>query len=186
MQAAIDAMFENGYHGTSVRQIAERANMSVANVYYYFPSKHDLLFRFMANSADQLLAQLEDMLHRTEPDPAHRLAAAVRLFVIRHTVRQAAALVAVTELRSLEEEARIAVVAKRNAVEGLFRRIVQHGVEEGVFTTADVRLSVRAILDMGSSVSAWYRAGGSLSGEQIADRYAEMALAIVGAPTPTD
>jgi AcrR family transcriptional regulator len=177
--AAIQAMFENGYHGTSVRQIADRAGMSVANVYYYFPSKHDLLFRFMDDSAQSLLAQLEDMLLRTPPDPQLRLAAAVRLFVVRHTIHQARAFVAATELRALEPEAREVVIARRNAIEATFRRIVSHGVEEGVFDVEDVGLTVRAVLDMASSVSGWYRRNGSLSGDDIAERYVELALAMV-------
>jgi AcrR family transcriptional regulator len=180
VDAAIDAMFENGYHGTSVREIADRAGMSVANVYYYFPSKHDLLFSFMSASADQLQRQLEETLERTPEDPRRRLSAAVRVFVERHTIRQAAAFVAATELRALEPEARRTVVAKRDAIEQVFREIVAHGIDRGVFTADDPGLAVRAILDMGSSVSSWYRAGGKLAGSEIGDRYVEFSLAVVG------
>ena len=182
VEAAIEAMFENGYHGTSVREIADRAGMSVANVYYYFPSKHDLLFRFMEGSADQLLQQLEAMLAEADPDPRTRLAEAVRLFVLRHTVRQAAAFVAATELRALDQAAREVVVARRNAIESVFRQIVQQGVDDGSFVVEDVALAVRAILDMASSVSSWYRPEGSLSGADIAEHYVGLALAVVGAP----
>lgn len=181
VDAAIAAMFEHGYHGTSVRQIADRAGMSVANVYYYFPSKHDLLFRFMEDSAIGLLAQLDDMLQHTPADPRLRLSGAVRLFVVRHTARQAAAFVAATELRALEPAAREVIVARRNAIEAVFRQIVAEGVEVGVFRTDDPNLAVRAILDMSSSVSAWYRSGGSLSGDEIAERYVGLALAMAGA-----
>jgi AcrR family transcriptional regulator len=181
VEAAIAAMFENGYHGTSVREIADRAGMSVANVYYYFASKHDLLFRFMDNSAAQLLVQLEDVLASAREEPAERLAAIVRMFVQRHTIRQAAAFVAATELRALDDDARATVVARRNAIEALFREVVADGVARGAFTTTDPTLAVRAILDMGSSVSSWYRQGGSMSGAEIADRYVELALSLVGA-----
>lgn len=173
-------MFENGYHGTSVREIADRARMSVANVYYYFPSKHDLLFRFMENSAEQLLDQLEAALAGAADDPAERLAVMVRLFVERHTIRQAAAFVAATELRALDRKARAAVVARRNAIEALFREVVHDGVARGAFHVEDPDLAVRAILDMGSSVSSWYRKGGRMSGVDIADRYVTLALTMVG------
>ncbi len=42
--AAIEAMNEHGYHGTSVREIADRAGMSSAALYHHFSSKQDLLF----------------------------------------------------------------------------------------------------------------------------------------------
>lgn len=181
VEAAIAAMFENGYHGTSVREIADRAGMSVANVYYYFQSKHDLLFQFMDNSAKQLLAQLEDAVSRAPDEPAARLAVVVRVFVERHTLRQAAAFVAATELRALDDDARATVVSRRNAIEALFREVVRDGVQRGAFTAEDPHLAVRAILDMASSVSSWYRAGGGMSGAEIADRYVALALALVGA-----
>lgn len=184
VQAAIAAMFENGYHGTSVRQIADRAGMSVANVYYYFPSKHDLLFRFMDDSAVQLLARLRDLLSQTPADPLHQFGAAIRLFVERHTLHQAAAFVAATELRALEPDARAVIVSRRNDIEAVFRGIVSDGVAAGAFRTDDVGLAVRAVLDMGSSVSSWYRADGPMSGPTIADRYVALALLMVGAPEP--
>ena len=189
VDAAIAAMFEHGYHGTSVRQIADRAGMSVANVYYYFPSKHDLLFRFMEGSAIQLQARLQELLEGLPADHVERFRAAIRLFVERHTVSQAAAFVASTELRALDDEARAAVIARRNGIEEVFRAIVREGVDAGVFQVDDLKMTVRAILDMGSSVSSWYRAGGSLSGAEISDRYVGLALKLVGvpadAPTPT-
>ena len=180
VDAAIAAMFEHGYHGTSVRQIADRAGMSVANVYYYFPSKHDLLFRFMEGSAIQLQGRLQDLLERIPDDHVERFRAAIRLFVERHTVSQAAAFVASTELRALDDDARAAVIARRNGIEEVFRAIVREGVDAGVFQVDDLKMTVRAILDMGSSVSSWYRAGGSLSGAEISDRYVELALKLVG------
>lgn len=183
-QAAIAAMFESGYHGTSVRQIADRAGMSVANVYYYFPSKHDLLFRFMDDSAVQLLARLRELLSHTPDDPLQQFGAGVRLFVERHTVHQAAAFVAATELRALEPDARAVIVARRNDIEAVFRQIVSDGVAADAFRTDDVDLTVRAVLDMGSSVSSWYRADGPMSGSAIADRYVALALDMVGAREP--
>jgi AcrR family transcriptional regulator len=181
VDAAIAAMFVQGYHGTSVRQIAERAGMSVANVYYYFPSKHDLLFRFMSDSAAQLLGRLEHLLADVPDDPTERLAAALRLFVERHTIRQAASFVAATELRALDDDARAVVVGQRNAIEAVFRELVADGVDQGVFHVDDVALTVRAILSMASSVSSWYRPDGGMSGAAIAENHVGLALRMVGA-----
>jgi AcrR family transcriptional regulator len=183
VNAAVALMFENGFHGTSVRQIAERAGMSVANVYYYFPSKHDLLFRFMTDSVVELTAELDATVAEATDEPAARLAAVVRLFVERHTLRQAAAFVAATELRSLAPEARADIVGRRDRIEAVFRTIVAEGVAAGTFTVADPALAARAILDMGSSVSSWYRPGGVLSGEEVAARYVGFAMELVGSAT---
>ncbi|MBV9953181.1 MAG: helix-turn-helix transcriptional regulator, partial [Acidimicrobiia bacterium] len=42
MRTAISLMGEHGYEGTSTRSIAEAAGVSVAALYYHFPSKLDL------------------------------------------------------------------------------------------------------------------------------------------------
>ena len=43
MRAAVTVMGEDGYEGASMRDIAARAGVSVAALYYHFPSKQDLL-----------------------------------------------------------------------------------------------------------------------------------------------
>ncbi|TDE18927.1 TetR/AcrR family transcriptional regulator, partial [Actinomadura sp. 6K520] len=40
-------MAENGYHGTSVRDIAVRAGLSPGALYYHFESKQELLATIM-------------------------------------------------------------------------------------------------------------------------------------------
>jgi AcrR family transcriptional regulator len=39
LNAAYDLFLENGFHGTSMRQIANRAGLAVAGIYNHFPSK---------------------------------------------------------------------------------------------------------------------------------------------------
>jgi len=103
----------------------------------------------------------------------------VQVFVERHTVGQAAAFVAATELRALDRTARAAVVARRDAIESIFKTVVHEGVARGVFAVDDVDLAVRAILDMGSSVSSWYRSDGPMTGAEVADRYVDLALSML-------
>ena len=45
IRAAVAVMGEVGYESASVRDMAARAGVSVAALYYHFPSKHDLLPR---------------------------------------------------------------------------------------------------------------------------------------------
>ncbi|MDQ1536947.1 MAG: hypothetical protein QOE58_1340, partial [Actinomycetota bacterium] len=42
MDAAVDAFADKGFHATSTRDIAARAQMSPAGVYVHFASKEDL------------------------------------------------------------------------------------------------------------------------------------------------
>ena len=43
LAAALEAFAEHGYHGTTVREIASRAGLSVPGLYHHYPSKQSLL-----------------------------------------------------------------------------------------------------------------------------------------------
>jgi len=60
-----------GYHGTSMRALAERAGLNQASLYYYFSSKEEALLeicltgiREAGNRLEQLLDQPGDMAYR--------------------------------------------------------------------------------------------------------------------------
>jgi AcrR family transcriptional regulator len=54
--AALALFLERGYEGVSVRQIADRADVSVATVFVHFPSKEALIFDEDAGFGSGLLA----------------------------------------------------------------------------------------------------------------------------------
>jgi AcrR family transcriptional regulator len=180
---AIRVFRKHGYHGTSVRDIAKAADFTVAALYYHFDSKQDILFHIMRRAMQDIVAQVEDAV-RAADDPATRLEAAVRAHVRYHTARQSEAFVGNTELRSLSPDARRAVVALRDREEALLRAIIREGVRSGTFAPANEEEAVRAILGMCTSVASWYRRGGKLSADELGNRYAQIALRVVGSIGP--
>lgn len=50
LQTALDLFRERGYEETTMRAIAERANISLGNTYYYFKSKEVLIQEFYAHT----------------------------------------------------------------------------------------------------------------------------------------
>lgn len=178
--AAVDAMAEHGYHGTSVRDIGERAGMSVAAIYHHFPSKQDLLFTIMDRGIDELIRRSEEADAAAGDDPAERLRALVRVHVLRHVERQKESFLGNSELRSLDEPARNTVLGKRDQQMQLFYRVVRDGVDRGSFRTPFPTEAARGIITMCTAVATWYRKTGPLPPEDIAHRYAELALAMVG------
>jgi AcrR family transcriptional regulator len=179
LSAAVDAMAEHGYHGTSVRDIGGRAGMSAAALYHHFPSKQVLLFTIMDRGIDELIKRSEEAYASAPDDPAERLRALVRVHVLRHIERQRESFLGNTELRSLEEPARSTILAKRDHQMRLFYRAVREGVDSGAFRTPYPTEAARAIVTMCTAVATWYRPTGPVSPTEIADRYAELALATV-------
>ena len=55
LRAAAEAFREHGFAATGMREIAEKAGLSPANLYYYFKSKDDLLCFCQEQALDRLL-----------------------------------------------------------------------------------------------------------------------------------
>ena len=179
---ALAAFYELGYHGTSVREVAKRAGISVAGMYHHFGSKQQLLVSLVGGFMDDLLAELDRAVAEAPADPASRLRAAVRAHVLFHTARQAEGFVGNAEVRSLEPGARALIVGKRNAEQRVFDRIIREGARAGVFRVQNEKLAGRAIVSLCTAVLSWFVPGAGMSANQVADSYAELCLAMVRAP----
>ena len=75
--AALDCFVERGYHGTTIRQIAGRAGVSVPGLYHHFPSKLALLERLIDDTMDDLVATTAAALSEAGGEPAERFVAVV-------------------------------------------------------------------------------------------------------------
>ncbi|MHC0037347.1 forespore capture DNA-binding protein RefZ [Pseudoneobacillus sp. C159] len=69
VQAAIKLFNSTGFHGTSIRDIAAEAKVNVANIAYYFESKHGLLEYCLTTYFEQYLKGMEEALPLLEDDP---------------------------------------------------------------------------------------------------------------------
>ncbi len=64
LQAALDLFRERGYDETTMRAVAERADVSLGNAYYYYASKEHLLQGYYAKSHADHLAAARPILER--------------------------------------------------------------------------------------------------------------------------
>lgn len=181
LDAAVDNFQRLGYHGTSVRDIARDAGITPASIYHHFASKQVILQEIMEKVLTDVISLTRSAVVRSGSTPDDQLVALVRTWVIFHTTRRSEALIGASEIRSLEESGYRIVVALRDQQEDLFRDVIDRGISEGAFTTPFPREAARAIINMGYSIASWYRPGGTLPPDEIADRYAILALGTVGA-----
>jgi AcrR family transcriptional regulator len=77
LETALDLFRERGYEETTMRAIAERAEVSVGNAYYYFRSKEHLIQAFYEQSHLDHLAACREVLAR-ERGLRERLAGVLR------------------------------------------------------------------------------------------------------------
>jgi AcrR family transcriptional regulator len=181
LEAAIAVMAEHGYHGTSVRDIAERAGVSPAALYHHFGSKQEVLATIMERGIEALLRRTRSALAAAGEDPADRLRALVEVQVLFHLQDQRGTLLGTSELRALDEPVRSRHIAKRHRQQRLFDGVVRHGVEVGVFATPIPLQASRAIVVMCTGVASWFRPQGPLSRAEVVRQYQRLALDMVGA-----
>jgi AcrR family transcriptional regulator len=178
ISAAIEAFAERGFHGTTTRDIATRADLSPAAIYMRHRSKADLLYLIMRETHAEILQAMEAAL--TEANgPADRLEALVKAHVTFHADRHTAARVANHELPALGARQRAEITKLRRRIERLVDETLTSGAEAGIFAVPDVRATSFLILSMGIGVSRWFRTSGRLSPDELGDIYAGLVARMV-------
>lgn len=64
LEAALELFRERGYEQTTMRDIAEKANVALGNTYYYFRSKEHLIQAFYQRTNDELLVASAPILEK--------------------------------------------------------------------------------------------------------------------------
>jgi AcrR family transcriptional regulator len=179
--AALESFAQKGYHGTTTRDIAQRAAMSPAAIYMHYKSKEQLLYQISRATHEAMLREMREVFARPGTPP-ERLRALVCAHTRFHATMHTATRVANYELHALEpahlEEMRVL----RRGMESVMREALRLGAVSGDFEVADVDGTNRAVLSMGIDVSRWYSQRGRLSAEQLGDLHADMVLRMVGRP----
>ena len=155
LRAAVAVMGEDGYEGASMRDMAARAGVSVAALYYHFPSKLDLLREFLDEAYDVTLARIDRRLAATDPTPVARLDEIVATLIASHLHdewAQLASNVAFREYTRLNPPERKAIDRKRHKLLQLVTNVIEDGVESGDFTTSEPREAARAIVTLATSL----------------------------------
>ncbi len=174
-QAAVDLMYERGYHGTSLRDVARAVGVQMSSLYYYHESKQALLVAIMERTTADLIAVVAEAMDAAS-SPRERLIAGMRAHVLFHATRRKENFIADSEIRSLEPAERKAIVAMREQYEQLFAQVLEDGRASGAFVELDAPVTLAGLFAMLNGVAVWYRPRGRLSLEQIADQYCAIFL----------
>lgn len=180
-QAAVRLFRERGYHATSIRDIAAAVDIQPAAIYHYFRNKEAVLYSIMERVLTDLLRMQEALLN-TGASPVEQLREMVRAHVRFHCERSSEAFVTDTELRGLSGDLYAQIVEYRDRYQALFRRVIEEGVGQGVFSVPDVHVATNILLVMATGAVTWFCPGGRLSLEEVAAIHATLALKGVVAP----
>ena len=184
---ALEAFSENGFHGTTVRDLAGRVGVTVPALYYHYESKEAVLVTLLDAAVHDLIDRVTAAVADGGDDVAARFVNAVDAIVLNMTHRAKRSALD-SEVRHISAGNRRTYAATRKRLETIMLGLVRDGADSQVFDVDDTEETVRALLGMCQSVARWYRLDGPFTPDEVARRYTVLALRIVGyAPeTPGD
>ncbi len=132
-------MAERGFDSITLADIATRAGVGRTAVYNHFTDKDALLLGFIAHETEQYVATLTRALDEIE-DPVEQL----RVYVRQNArLRTAFSFAPGPDLRSVVGRgARSKLGDHALVVENVLRRIIQAGIDDGVFAAQDLDITV--------------------------------------------
>ena len=178
LTAAARIFREKGYHGTSVRDIAEAVGLLKGSLYHYIRSKEELLARLFEGSLGDTIVELEAIATRNAPT-TERLRDMVRVYVMSVTANLDAVGIYLREWRSLPAPELARVRARRRAMRRLFEDVITEGVKRRELSASDAKIAALAIIGMCNWTYEWYRPRGRLTPAALADELADRAVASV-------
>ena len=176
---ALEAFVDNGYHATSVRDLARRLGQTVPAIYYHYENKQALLVALLSHSIDDLLERASAAAAEAPDDPKRRFELVVRCMVLFTAHRRQLAFLD-AEIRSLEPKNRKDYVAKRDEIEALVISAVEDGMRRRLFVKGDAHAVARATITMVRGIANWYRVDGKLDPDSLAKLYVMFALRLAG------
>lgn len=155
LQAAARLFLKQGFHGTSLDDIARSLGVSKPTLYYYIESKEQILFACVERGVAQLRAGLSDLDAR-QVTGRDRLHAAMVLYAQIVTSDLGLCAIHVGE-DPLPEARRRALRALKGQVDAEYRHLIAQGMEGGWVAPGDADMAAFTVLGALSGIGRWYR-----------------------------
>jgi len=175
LDAAAQIIREKGFHATSMQDIAAAVDLRKASLYHHVTSKQEILVDLLDKALDLLIDNMEQVVSQQIP-AADKFRLALQSYF--HTLTENIGLTSVLllEHRSLESEYRDRHLPRRDRYEQYWRKIIQEGVEQGVFACEEINMAVKAILGVANWTIIWFKPDGKYTSDQIAEMSADLLL----------
>ncbi len=185
LRSALECFAAKGFHSTTSRDISVNAGLSHAALYVHFQSKEEILFELSVTALREIVGRVEAAAV-SDGGVYERFVGVVRTLLLWNIERHVNSRINNREFPALTAEHRDEVVALRRRIEGTVRRLLEQGVDEGLFVTDHPAMTTVAIISITIDVNRWYRPEGTWTPEEIADHFSGLVLQMVGARAHRD
>ena len=178
---ALTLFITQGYHATTVEEIAQAAGLTKGAVYFYFKSKANVLKALLDRTEELTIAPTIAAMASAGDDPEDRLSAFVRsqsVIGAEKTEYMLLAILMSAEFNGSGDETEQRLNELMARMEDALRETVKTGQQKGVFRTeigADELASVIMATNKGCYVE-WYMRGSDLKGQDFARAFREFVF----------
>jgi AcrR family transcriptional regulator len=186
LTVATEYFGHRGYEDTKWADVAAQVGVGSTALYHYFESKLHCLYVIMADTVERARADFDRIV--VEAEFLEGLDGVLRAGFELSELQVQSRRVMVAEQGRLgerrrsprEEEARQVARAHTRDYEVVWATHLARGMEQGHVPEADPQLLSRAVIGLYNSVWHWYRPGGVLHLDKVADFYVPRHRALIG------
>jgi AcrR family transcriptional regulator len=166
---------EKGFDGTSIRDISNAAGMHSGSPFYHFKTKQDILVAVMEQGLAEGLRRTEEVMALALP-PEQKLTKLIRA-QLGTILEEGSDFIPVLlyDWRSLTAANRRRIVALKDRYDTLWQQVIDDLKRAG-HMPGDAQLMRLLILGAVNWTGTWYRAGGRLSLDDVAEGAARLFL----------
>jgi len=166
---------EKGFDGTSTRDISTAVGMHSGSPFYHFKTKQDILVAVMEQGLAEGLRRTEEVMALDLP-PEQKLKRLIRA-QLGTILEEGNDFIPVLlyDWRSLTPANRRRIVALKDRYDALWQQVIDE-LQRAGHIPGDAQLMRLLILGAVNWAGTWYRAGGRLSVDEIADGAAQLFL----------
>ena len=170
LRTAVQLFLEQGYHRTTLNDVAERLNITKPALYNYFSGKDEILFECWAIGNERVA----DCIAEIAAGGGTGLAK-LRKLIVRYaevmTTDYGKSLVRF-DVRDLTEHNRKVVNTAKRKIDRAFRDYIAGGIADGTIKPCDPKLSSFAIAGSLNWIGHWFQPGGPMTADAIAEEFA--------------
>src|SRR5262245_1845917 len=181
LRAAARLFRERGFADTGMRDIAEAADLSAANLYHYFDGKNDVLVYCQDRALERMLEAVETARRASSSAERLRLVLAAHVHTLLDDIEGATAHL---QIESLPPRLRTKLVKKRDRYEQALRRMVAEGTRSGEFVGINPAIVVRAMLGAMNWTVTWFRPEGPETAATVGDIISRFLVRGIASRTP--
>jgi AcrR family transcriptional regulator len=167
---------KQGYHKTSMRQVAEAAGMGKSTLYDYFHNKEEILLYFVEQEMDVSHQEAVQIASMNLPAEEKLRRILQSLWTYLDANREMAVLTA-RESSKLGERATQRMASRREKYRKLLEGVIRQGIQEGTFRLVNPTLAASALHSMMTMpFYDWLRRRGNEDVTETADELVELFL----------